>query len=647
MAEAVGADPLCAPLRTGVATPLHLALPLGTRRRAATGQADGLAVDLATARIQLAIAEGKARVPAQRRIEIHAEGVGQARFLAGFQELALIEHVDLVRQAPALAQRPAILRVRAEQRVVLAAVGGLGERTIETVLWGQLVLGIDLRSAATITITDLGTDRGQVGKGVGTTRNHRVVVGIAAMIVIDGQLAATIEVQRGADAMGVARCRQHTGIAADTAVLLHPTQLGRHAIVVADPPFGGGLRLDQRFIATPCFAVTRIQTEIVGHVAQQFRALLTHALAGVKAAHRIASLDLPPPGTGTPVALGPAQFAQVHPCLHRGRLAIARPVGVEAGEAQATVVGEEHRRTGRLAAAVLDLQVGTTPGLQRQVRTAQRIVLASALFVHIGGAHRHVVAEPVLAAHAGGDVVIVEAGRHPFVIDDQALLVAVQRHVAADPAQVLAADLGQWPGQQDAALQRVDLVVGTARQRHPLLDTAGGAVTDLQHHLVRAAQDAGMAQVIQAATGADELAVARRGLGLRTEQAQFGLRIAPGIGAARAPRQCRTVQRAHVLGVLGTAQAGVVVAPQCLVLVPVHAQVEAAHAVDVTLDQRIVAIGGVIQVRVQAAEQVLRIGGGEAGEQFVQRPVLRIGLCRQQIAATRLGLQVERQPPIT
>ncbi|KAG0732692.1 hypothetical protein G6F23_014068 [Rhizopus arrhizus] len=63
------------------------------------------------------------------------------------------------------------------------------------------------------------------------------------MVVVHGQLAATVHIQRRADAVGVACCSQHAGhVATTAAVFLHPAQLGRQAIVLADPPFGSGLR---------------------------------------------------------------------------------------------------------------------------------------------------------------------------------------------------------------------------------------------------------------------------------------------------------------------------------------------------------------------------------------------------------------------
>ena len=256
------------------------------------------------------------------------------------------------------------------------------------------------------------------------------------------------------------------------------------------------------------------------------------------------------------------------------------------------------------------------------------------------------IAEPVLAAQAGTDVVGIETGGHPLVVHQQALLQAVQRRIAGERGDVLAGNLCQRPGQQDAALQLVDLVVRAALQHHAVLHAAGGQVADLQGHDVRTREQIGMPQVVQAAAGADELVVARRGLSLRAEHAQLGTRIAPAVGDQRTPVQCRAVQRTLVLRVLGPRDARAVVAPQRLVLVPVHPQVEPAHRVHVAVGGGVVAVDGVVQIRIQAAEHILGIGLGEAVEQPVQVPFGRIGLCRDQVLAAQLGLAVERQPAI-
>src|SRR5690606_18113222 len=96
--------------------------------------------------------------------------------------------------------------------------------------------------------------------------------------------------------------------------------------------------------------------------------------------------------------------------------------------------------------------------------------------------------------------------------------------------------------------------------------------------LLRSRQHVGVAQVVQAAAGADELAVPGRALHLGGEGAQLAARLAPGVGRKRTPAQRGAIERAQVLRVLCAPQAGDVVAPQGLVLVPVHAQVEPALA---------------------------------------------------------------------
>ncbi len=295
---------------------------------------------------------------------------------------------------------------------------------------------------------------------------------------------------------------------------------------------------------------------------------------------------------------------------------------------------------------VLGLQVSALAGLQGEVGALERVVLAGPVLVDPGRAEADVVADPVLAAEAHGHVVRIEAGRHPLVVHQQALFEAVQRRIAGQGRAVVAGDLRQRAGQQQAALQFVDLVVGPALQHHPVLGTAAAAVADLQGHHVRTRQQVGMPQVVQAATSADEFIVARRGFGLRTEHAQFAAGIAPAVAGVRAPVERRAIQRALVLAELGPGQAGGVVAPQRLVLVPVHAQVEPAHRVHVATGVGIVAVDRVVQVRIEPAEDVLRVGLAETVEQPVQVALGGIGLRGHQVAAAQLGLAVERQAAV-
>ncbi|EEF93605.1 hypothetical protein CATMIT_01763, partial [Catenibacterium mitsuokai DSM 15897] len=137
--------------------------------------------------------------------------------------------------------------------------------------------------------------------------------------------------------------------------------------------------------------------------------------------------------------------------------------------------------------------------------------------------------------------------------------------------------------------------------------------------------------------------MAQRALRFGTEHPQLAARIAEHGGVAAAPGQRRAVQRAVVLGVFGAGDAGVEVAPHRLVLVPVHAQVQLALGVDVAIGVGVVAVDRVVQVRIQAAEDVLRVGVEEAVEQALDLVLARIGLGGDQVLALHLALQIEGQ----
>lgn len=103
MHEPVGGDPLVAVFGATVAAVFDFALPVGVAGGAPAVEADGLAVDVAAIDIgQVAVLQGEAQVPADARIEIHAERIGQAlRAVRILQVLALVEQVGLLRQPPA------------------------------------------------------------------------------------------------------------------------------------------------------------------------------------------------------------------------------------------------------------------------------------------------------------------------------------------------------------------------------------------------------------------------------------------------------------------------------------------------------------------------------------------------------------------
>ena len=95
--------------------------------------------------------------------------------------------------------------------------------------------------------------------------------------------------------------------------------------------------------------------------------------------------------------------------------------------------------------------------------------------------------------------------------------------------------------------------------------------------------------------------------------------------------------------VLGAGQAGGVVAPQGLVLVPVGMQVHAPLRVHVACGGGVVAVGQVVLIGVQTAEDVLGIGVGKAVEEAADLALCGVGLGSDQVLGLNLGLHVEGQ----
>src|SRR5690606_7644892 len=110
--DAVGGDPLLAPLGPGIASPFDLALPVGVRRGPPQAHAQCLSVN-DTARLvpEFPRLIGETRAPALSGVEIEAKGMGKTRLGRFLEKLTLVEDVHLIREAPALSQGPAILTV--------------------------------------------------------------------------------------------------------------------------------------------------------------------------------------------------------------------------------------------------------------------------------------------------------------------------------------------------------------------------------------------------------------------------------------------------------------------------------------------------------------------------------------------------------
>src|SRR5690606_12394774 len=169
---------------------------------------------------------------------------------------------------------------------------------------------------------------GTVAEQVARAQGKQVVVAVAAAVVVQGQLAGRAEFERAAHTLGVTQRRQHRLGRAGGALLVQPGQLDRERRGVVRPPLAVELALLKRLPALLGAGVAAVQAQRVVNPAQELGAVFLARQAGIAARHRVAGVDLAPPGAGAPLAPGPTQFAQVGAGLHAARLAFARSVGV-------------------------------------------------------------------------------------------------------------------------------------------------------------------------------------------------------------------------------------------------------------------------------------------------------------------------------
>ncbi len=353
-----------------VAPVFELARPLRACAGTAAADAVGTAVDAAGGGIEFAVLHGEAQVPALRRIEVHAEGVGDAGAVVArvLQVLAFVVQVDLAGQAPALAQCPTGLQRAVEQRIDLAAVAGVAVGTVQRMVRGEAVFGFQLGAVSAAAATGFRADAGAVPEQVFRAQREQVVLLVGAAVVVEGELADAVQLQRRAEALAIAQCRQQRFAVAGQAFLADAAQLGTEASIGADLPVRGQLALFERLRAALGARPAAVHAEAFAEIAAELRPVFLDAEAEVGARHRVAGIHVAPPGADAPALLRPTQFAQIDPRLDRACLAVARTVRrVALDEAQAAVVGIEDRRDRRFAAALLDLEVGATPGLQGQV----------------------------------------------------------------------------------------------------------------------------------------------------------------------------------------------------------------------------------------------------------------------------------------
>ena len=152
-------------------------------------------------------------------------------------------------QAPALAQGPARLPVGVEQRVVIGGIGTVGVAAVDRVFGIEPVFGVDRGRVTAVTAADFRAHAGQAVEQVFGAQRVQIVVGIAATIVVHGELGLPVQVQAGAEALCVLEGGQRAGGIAAHALLLDATQLAAERAGFVDAPLAGELGLGQAFIA--------------------------------------------------------------------------------------------------------------------------------------------------------------------------------------------------------------------------------------------------------------------------------------------------------------------------------------------------------------------------------------------------------------
>ncbi|MNI27265.1 hypothetical protein D3C73_809960 [compost metagenome] len=348
----------------------------------------------------------------------------------------------------------------------------------------QFVFCIERGRFASIAGAHFGSHGRQVAEKVAASDHEHVVIAIGAAVVVERQLSLAVQVDRRTDTSRVFRGAQQACGVGEDAGFIDPTDFEREAVGVIDAPVQRALRLDDGVGSALRLAIAGMKAQVWGELAENLCAMLGGGLAPIVARGRISRVGFAPPGRCAPVLCGPAQLGEIDPSLQGFRLAFARTRPAELGEVEAAVRGEEGRSRKGFGADVLGFEVGAAPGLQSQISAVKGVILAAAVFLHIGRADADMVSEPAFAAKTGGEMAVVETRGRPFIVHDQTLFEAVQRPVPRDRRRVLARDLRERAREDDAALQLINLIVGAALQRDAAFRTSRGQVSNFEdHHL--------------------------------------------------------------------------------------------------------------------------------------------------------------------
>ena len=308
-------------------------------------------------------------------------------------------------------------------------------------------------------------------------------------------------------------------------------------------------------------------------------------------------------------------------------------------EAEAAVVGEEGGVAEALALRRLELQPGLRALAQGEVPGQEAGLVAGFLAGVAGEADLQGVAEPVVGAHAVGQVLdVLEAGR-VLVAGHQVDLVAAAG-VGGHQEAVGAARRKRLVEQQPP-LQVVDVVV---QRRGQVLDRQHHA-RDLVAHLdpdpVGAGQDVLVAQVVERAAGAAEFVAAGDGAGLGDEAVDHEALLAEAGDRRALVVGVRAVQAAVDVGQRVVRVADLEVAPHGVALVLAQLEVELAEGGRGLLHGAVVTVGGIVVVGVDAAEQRIRRLVHEGAEDVLDRAFQGVGAGGQLPAVAELAVGEE------
>ncbi len=256
----------------------------------------------------------------------------------------------------------------------------------------------------------------------------------------------------------------------------------------------------------------------------------------------------------------------------------------------------------------------------------------------------HALAEPVMTLRAGRQRVDLVEARRVLVAHDEIRLVALNRAVAHE--QVVAARRTQRLGEQQAALQVVDVVVDGRRQVDDARDEPRRPVAILDAHALGAGQEVLTLQEVQRAASAAKLLAARDRAGLGREAVDREAPLAEARRALRLVVQLRAVEPAVDLRELVVHVADLEVAPLAVALVAPDLHVELAERRRHLLDRAVVAERREVVVGIDAAEQRVRRLVEEVAEEILERRVARVGARREPPALVELAVQEEREPRV-